>query len=135
MNPQPLDDYLHTETTENRILGSLPLEQFPTIHHVGRFGVIHKRNQPNNKRRLILDCSSPGNHSVSDGVDPNLYSLSYPSVDDAAKRMLALGPRSLMAKEDIARAYRNVPVNPDDRALLGMSWHGHLFIDTTLPLG
>ena len=38
-----------------------------------------------------------------------------------------------MAKLDIAHAYRNIPVHPDDRHLLGMMWNTQLFIDTVLP--
>ena len=32
-------------------------------------------------------------------------------------------------------AYRNVPVHPDDRHLLGMEWKGDVFEDTVLPFG
>ena len=41
----------------------------------------------------------------------------------------------LLAKVDISNAYRNVPVHPDDRWLLGMEWHGEVYIDTVLPFG
>ena len=40
-----------------------------------------------------------------------------------------------MAKMDIKSAYRNVPVHPKDRRLLGMEWEGATYIDTTLPFG
>ena len=40
-----------------------------------------------------------------------------------------------MAKVDIQHAYRNVPVHPDDRHLLGMEWRGRVFLDKTLPFG
>ena len=39
------------------------------------------------------------------------------------------------AKLDIKAAYRNVPVHPGDRHLLGMQWQGRTFIDTCLPFG
>ena len=31
--------------------------------------------------------------------------------------------------------YRNVPVHPDDRPLLGMIWGEKVYIDTVLPFG
>ncbi len=34
-----------------------------------------------------------------------------------------------MAKIDIKSAYRNVPIHPDDRWLLGMMWKGSVFVD------
>ncbi len=49
--------------------------------------------------------------------------------------MLKLGRGTLLAKVDIQNAYRNIPVHPDDRWLLGMSWRGEIFIDTVLPFG
>ncbi len=36
---------------------------------------------------------------------------------------------------DIKSAYRNVPVHPEDRVLLGMTWEGNLFVDAALPFG
>ena len=41
----------------------------------------------------------------------------------------------MMAKVDIKQAYRNIPLHPDERGLMGMSWDGGLFIDTALPFG
>ena len=51
------------------------------------------------------------------------------------ERILELGPGTLLAKCDIKQAYRNVPVHPEDRFLLGMEFEGHTYIDTTLPFG
>ncbi len=36
---------------------------------------------------------------------------------------------------DIRKAYRNIPVFPADRSLLGMLWEDSLFVDTALPFG
>lgn len=40
-----------------------------------------------------------------------------------------------MAKMDIKQAYRNIPVHPADRRLLGMKWIDKVFIDMALPFG
>lgn len=61
--------------------------------------------------------------------------MKYTSVDEAACIIAKLGRDSLLAKIDIAHAYRNVPVHPDDRHLLGMLWDGSLYVDTVLPFG
>ena len=37
-----------------------------------------------------------------------------------------------LAKIDIAHAYRNIPVHPADRHLLGMQWKGRWYIDKAL---
>ena len=36
---------------------------------------------------------------------------------------------------DVKSAYRNVPVHPDDRHLLGMRWRNEVYVDTTLHFG
>ena len=87
------------------------------------------------KWRLILDLSWPDGHSVNDGIDPDLCSLSYVSIDDAVRAATRLGQGALLAKVDIKSAYRMVPVPPEDKLLLGMSWSGALYVDAALPFG
>lgn len=129
---QPVDDYLATELQANRVM-QLPRALANTVH-ISRFGVIPKPKQPG-RWRLILDLSSPEGHSINDGIDPDISSVSYASVDDAVTQILRLGRGTMMAKVDIEHAYRNVPVHPGDRHLLGMSWRGKVFVDTVLPFG
>ena len=64
-----------------------------------------------------------------------MSSLKYVTVDKVVESLLSFGKGSLMAKLDIKQAYRNVPVCPDDRILLGMAWEGRVYIDKTLPFG
>ena len=56
-------------------------------------------------------------------------------VDQVVQQVLSLGKGALLAKIDIESAFRNIPVHPDDRHLLGMRWNDELFIDTVLPFG
>ncbi len=97
-------------------------------------GVIPKKHQPG-KWRLIVDLSSPEGHSTNDGISKELASLSYTSVDQVAQCIATLGQGALLAKMDIKQAYRNVPVHPQDRLLLGMRWEQKTLIDTALPFG
>ena len=96
--------------------------------------VIPKKNQPG-RWRLIVDLSSPHGSSVNDFIDPNLSSLSYVSVDDAAAHIWKSGPGTQLAKLDISEAYRIVPVHPQDRFLLGMQWDRSCYVDCCLPFG
>ena len=79
--------------------------------------------------------SAPEGASVNDSVNESVCSLSYVNVDDAADGIRHLGTGTLLAKIDIKSAYRNVPIHPDDRWLMGMYWDGALYIDTALPFG
>lgn len=131
-HPQVVRQYLAEECAEGRILGPLDLDSFPYVH-TSRFGVIPKSSP--GKWRLIVDLSSPDGSSVNDGIVENRCSLSYVGVEEAAREILRQGPGTLMAKVDIKSAYRNIPIHPDDRYLLGMVWEGALYIDTALPFG
>lgn len=112
--------------------GSWAPSEFPQVH-TSRFGVIPKGST--GKWRLILDMSSPEGLSVNDGIQEALCSLSYVSVEDATKGVVAKGRGALLAKVDVKSAYRNVSIHPDDRWLMGMLWEGGLYIDTALPFG
>lgn len=131
-NQEPVENYLMIELQTNRII-QVPPEYVERIQ-VSRFGVIPKANQPG-KWRLILDLSSPDGRSVNDGIDPDLCSMAYITVDKAVSRVLQLGRNALLAKVDIEHAYRNIPVHCEDRHLLGMRWQGRVYIDSVLPFG
>ena len=131
MYTDPVVAYLESEQLASRIVG--PFDSLLNIQ-VNRFGVIPKSNQPG-KWRPILDLSYPPGHSVNDGIDPQWCSLRYATVDQAIAHILQLGRGALLAKVDVGHAYRNIPVHPEDRHLLGMAWRGQRYIDTTLPFG
>ena len=132
-HPEVVSEYLRAECEANRVI-KLPFDPVMVKLHISRFGVIPKRNNPG-KWRLILDLSHPQGTSVNDGIDSNNYSLSYVSVDDIAQSIIHFGPGTLLAKCDVKSAYRQVPVHPEDRPLLGMCWQGSYYADTTLPFG
>lgn len=102
INPQPANEFISTELQASRILGPITPQVISSIH-ISCFGVIPKHSQ----LRLILDLSFPAPHSVNDGIDPDLCSMSYSPV---AKIIAGLGRNALLAKIDVAHAYRNVPI-------------------------
>jgi hypothetical protein len=127
-----IDEFLATECAAGRVLGPFDHEYVPMVH-INRMGAAPKSTP--GKYRLIVDLSHPEGQSVNDGISDALCSLTYVSVDTAAQAALQTGRGTLMAKVDIRNAYRNIPVHPDDRWLLGMSWQGCIYIDTVLPFG
>ena len=56
-------------------------------------------------------------------------------MEEVVWKLLELGPGVQMANMDIERAYRMVPVHPQDRYLLGMQWKGQVYVDAALPFG
>jgi len=133
-HPQVVRDYLKEELAQNRVI------QFPKPAaeqlgvHCSPIGVIPKKHKPN-KWRLIVDLSSPNGASINDGIDKEICSLSYTSVDAVVEKILELGRGALLPKLDIKQAYRMIPVHPQDTLLLGMEWEEFLHINKALPSG
>ena len=59
---------------------------------------------------------------MNDGIEPDLCTLKYTSVDAAVATVLSKRVGVKLAKFDIESAYRIIPVHPDDRSL--RAWYG-----------
>ena len=118
LNSQVIDNSLQSDVQIGRVAGPFSQPPLP-VPHVSRFGVIPKRHQPG-KWHLILDLSSPGGHTVNDGIAGEDYSPQYMKVDDIIAGIMRLARGSLMAKFGVQNAYHIVPVHTEDRQLLGM---------------
>ena len=130
--PHIVSDYLQHEMEEHRI--ALAPQNRVSQVHISAFGVIPKPNKPG-KWRLIVDLSAPEGFSVNDGIQKDLCSLTYTSVEDVVQCIIQLGRGAMLTKIDIKQAYRNIPVHPQDRILLGMKWGDNIYVDKVLPFG
>ena len=74
--PEIISEYLGREVSLGRMDHVPPGQQV----HLSPLGIIPKKNKPG-KWRLIMDLSSPEGESMNDGIDKNLLSLHYTSVD------------------------------------------------------
>jgi len=84
--------------------------------------------------------SFPVNTSVNDGIYKDFYvgewvDLTYPSVDTLAASLKRVGTKALMFKKDLAKAYRQFPLDPGDIRLVGYIWKDQVFIDLALVMG
>ena len=84
---------------------------------------------------MIVDLSAPQGMSVNDGIDSELSSLSYSTIDQLAALAVSEGKGAFLVKADIQEAYRMVPVHTEDQHLLGVRWDGTVYIDRVLPFG
>lgn len=97
--------------------------------------MIPKSSKPG-EWRLILDLSFPPNMSVNGGIDRQLCSVRYPTVDQAVAQILQEGQGTVLAKVDVAHAFREHPCSPRGQALAKHArWGNDIFIDMTLPFG
>ena len=79
--------------------------------HCSPIGIIPKKSKPG-KWRLIVDLSSPTDASVNNGINKELCSLSYTSVDNIANEIIAKGVGTLMAKIGHQAGLPNGPGTP-----------------------
>ena len=84
------------------MIGPLELDSWPKAH-VSHFGVIPKNHRPG-EWRLIVDLSHPAGMSVNDGIEPELCTVNYTSVDVAVRMIRMCGLGTLMAKVDVESA-------------------------------
>ncbi len=127
-HPEAVEQYLSKEITAGRLVGPFPPGMIAGVH-ISRMGVVPKGHQ-RDKWRVITDLSFPPQTSVNDGVDPAWCSMEY-----TARAAQRIGRGALLAKLDVASAYRLVLVHPQDRLLLGIQWHDSVYIDCSLPFG
>ena len=116
-----IECYIQEELKHEAMLG--PFAQKPLTLHISPFVT---REKPDSEvRRTIVDLSWPQNFSVNAGAMKDKYLgssfvLNYLSVDDIVKKIVELGPGSLLYKLDISRAFRQLKVDPGDLYLLGL---------------
>jgi len=110
--PHVIDATLKDECEAGRILGPFDKPPLPNFRTSG-LGLVPKHD---GGWRIIYHLSAPPAQSINDYIDPQLYSLSYCTIDDAYTILNKLGPGALMN-------------------LLGICWRGQYFIDTCLPFG
>ncbi len=96
-HPSVVTEYLAKELSLCRMLGPFnPESQTPPVH-INRIPKGHNTG----KWRLVTDLSFPDGHSVNDGIDRDLCSLTYSTVDEVADLVARLGQGTLLAKVDI----------------------------------
>ena len=91
------------------------------------------------KRRVIVDLSWPLENSVNDAVRSDSYLdttflLTLPTIDHVIKGVKKFGKNSCLAKIDISRAFKHIPIDPKDLQYLGLFWEA-FYIELNLVFG
>jgi hypothetical protein len=121
------------EVSLGRMAGPFDPDDVPfSWHRVSPIGVVPKKDSK--EHRLIVDLSYPLGIGVNGDIQ-DLMVLKYKAFDNVVDFLSSHGPGAILAKWDVAHAYRNVPVHPEDVPLLGMCCDGQLYFDRCLPFG
>lgn len=122
---------LQKKVSRGRIAGPVSLPPFSNLQ-CSPIGIVPKKEI--NEFRLIHHLFYPDGASIDDFIPNELCSVSVTTVDDAIKQIKKLG-KLLIAKTDIASAFRIQPIHPDDRELSGIQFNGAFYYDRCLPMG
>lgn len=125
-------DKLHKEIALGRIAGPFTVPPFSNLQ-CSPIGIVPKKEI--GEFRLIHHLSYPDGASINDFIPDELCSVSYTTIDDAVQLIKALGRNCLLAKTDVASAFRILPVHPADHELLGIQFRGSFYYDRCLPMG
>ena len=116
-----------------RMVGPIPPQLHPSLH-TSPIGLVPK-GRDSGQFRMIVDLSAPDGHCTNDGISTDLCSLQYASIDNALHYIVSLGRHTQLAKVDLKNAYRMLPIHPDDRHLLAISWQNKVYVDQAIPFG
>ena len=120
-NGSVVSDYLAAKVALRRKAG--PFNQPPFSTCIGLpMGIVIKKCSDSVKYCIIHDLSWPPGDSVNDHIDPDLYCCIYASFDQAVSLIKKQGVGTLMAKLDLANAFKHILVHPEDWPLLCSSW-------------
>lgn len=92
------------------------------------------------KRRVIVDMSFPDGQAVNDGINiSSIYgrdtTYTLPSIQDLAALVRQSKTSAWLWKADLARAYRQLRIDPIDTPLLSFAVNSHTFIDLCPSFG
>ena len=134
--PDQVSSYLDKEKSLGAKLG--PLSSPPCDHF--HCSPLLTRPKDGDKCRVILNLSYPKGNSINDHVDKqhfdhNKFILKFPTIDDIANETISIGKDTLLAKIDVAHAFRKLRVDPDNALKFGIKWQDQCFLDIGVVFG
>jgi len=128
-HPTVIDATLEKECQLGRILGQFQAPPLPNFRTLG-LGLVPKHD---GGWRIIYHLSAPPYISINHFIDPDDYSLSYCTIDDAYDFINQMGRGTLLSKIDVKDAFSLILVHPSQWNLLGICWKTRFYIDSCLP--
>ena len=129
---QVIDEFLQQQVAAGFMMGPFELQECSGVV-TSSVGVV-PISAPG-KYRVIVNLSRPEGASVNDKLLRELTHVVYSSIEDASLAMHALGPGAQLVKIDIRDAYRIIPVHPEERPFLALSWQDRVYVDCQLQFG
>ena len=131
--PNDIQKYLQKEIDLGAMLGPKNAVNHPEYH----CSPLMSRPKEGDSRRVILDLSYPRGNSLNDKVskdcfEGNLFALKLPSIDIVVQDIIDTQNDPVIFKVDVARAFRNLPVDPADSLKFGLKVNNQYFLDKSV---
>ena len=123
--------WLDKEISKGRVAG--PFTDRPRDLHVSPLAAVPKKDP--GKIRLIHNLSYPYACSVNSHIPRQFCAVQYELLDLCLDLIATVGPGCLMAKADLADAYRILKVSQYDYRFLGFTFQDKFYFDKVLPMG
>lgn len=91
--------------------------------------------KPNNGLRRIHHLSHTQLTSTNARIEPEFGFLRYSQISEVWNHIVAAGRGSFIMKNDWEAAFRNIPIAPQDRWMMGFQWEGKFYKECCLPFG
>lgn len=130
--------FIDTEISHKALIG--PFRAPPFSPWTKCSPIMTRPKKDSMDRRIIIDMSFPEGHAVNDGISTTDYfghNITYtlPTIADLIARLQQQGKAAYLWKADLARAYRQLRVDPIDTPFLGIRFNGQYFLDLCPPFG
>lgn len=130
--PHLIEEYINDEITAGRFAG--PFDSCPfASFQASPIGLVEKSTP--GKFRVIHHLSYPNGSSINDGIPASNRFVEYSSVMDAVSLVQHLGKGAFMAKCDVKKAFRILPIHPDEYNLFIIHYEGKFYYDKALEMG
>ena len=124
---------LHKELQLGRIAGPFSSPPFSPFQ-ISPLSVREKKEP--GKVRLLHNLSYPyDDRSVNSQIPQSHKTVKYATVGHAIDIIAQFRSPPYLAKTDIAEAFRNIPIHPNEHPKLGFFFQGAYYYDRCLPMG
>lgn len=130
--------FIDKELSHGAVLG--PFKSEPFTPWTRTSPVMTRPKKESHERRVIVDLTFPEGQGVNDGINIKDFfgkdvTYTLPSIGDIVSQLQIFGRGAYVWKADLARAYRQLRVDPLDTPLLGMKVGHDYYLDLCPPFG
>lgn len=138
LHPTHIKKFIDTELSHGAMVG--PFTSSPFTPWTRCSPIMTRPKKDSSDRRVIIDLSYPHGEAVNDGIKTEDYfgsdiSYSLPTIGDLVTLIQHHGKGAYLWKADLARAYRQLRIDPLDTPLLGITFNDAVYLDLCPSFG